>query len=65
MNKRKAASLVRSDALLENIWLVHDGERIHTIHADNWISGQLLEFHRDGVRVATFYSVNWWKRADA
>jgi len=50
---------------VENTWLVHDGERVHIIYADNWISGSSLEFKRNGERIAMFYSALWWKRIDA
>ena len=55
-----------SKALLESIYLVHDGNEVHTIHADDWtVSLNGLTFARGKARVAWFLAWNWWKRADA
>jgi len=55
-----------SKALLASIYLVHDGNDVHTIHADNWtVSGNGLTFARGEERVAWFLKWNWWRRADA
>jgi len=51
---------------LAGIYLVHDGNEIHTIHADNWcVSADGLMFERNGSRIAWFLQWRWWKRADS
>mgnify|MGYP000883092190 FL=1 len=66
MKNKTKTKKTRNKTLLSNTYLINDGNKIHTICADNLIvSGNGLVFEKAGNTVAWFLTWNWWKKADA
>lgn len=66
MKNKTKTKKTRNKTLLSNTYLINDGNKTHTICAENLIvSGNGLVFEKDGNIVAWFIVWNWWKKVDA